>query len=298
MPDAAVTVVVPTRDRPRLLADALGSLLAQTRSDWRAIVVHDGPLPATDLALVPTDPRIELLALEEPRGAAAARNRALPLVGTPFVAFLDDDDRFRPDHLARALAALEAGAEVTVSGCQYVEETVEPTGDRRATGATWAYDPSPYSDTRLAAGNFIPLPSVCCRTDALAQAGPFDEGLTVYEDWELLLRLCPKRAVQVLPEPTVEVSVRPAADSLSRAEPLATWLECFDQVCQRYPAWSWPVQLGRTHTRLEILIRMARPGDFDAEAYLAANPDVAQAGVDPVRHAVLHGFREGRVRVG
>lgn len=44
------------------------------------------------------------------------------------------------------------------------------------------------------------------------------------------------------------------------------------------------------------LAKLKRKGLFDASAYLAANPDVARAGVDPLRHYLEHGLREGRSR--
>ena len=102
-----VTVVIPTRDRPALLADALTSVGAQERPAARTVVVDDGsaePLPT------PSGGAVELLRRARPGGVAAARNHGLERVETEWVAFLDDDDLWAPAKLARQLEVAAAEA--------------------------------------------------------------------------------------------------------------------------------------------------------------------------------------------
>src|SRR4051794_13465342 len=100
------TVVVPTYNRPGLLADALGSVCRQTISDFECIVVDDcSPTPVA----IPDDPRFKLVRNSRNVGASASRNRGLEMAQAPFVTVLDDDDLFAPERLALALPALEDG---------------------------------------------------------------------------------------------------------------------------------------------------------------------------------------------
>jgi GT2 family glycosyltransferase len=98
------SVIVPTHDRPTLLAEAVASVQRQTVGDFECIVVDDAsPDPMT----VPDDPRIRLLRRDTNGGCAAARNTGLSAARGRFVAFLDDDDLYTPDRLAMVTGALE-----------------------------------------------------------------------------------------------------------------------------------------------------------------------------------------------
>jgi len=104
MADPTFTVIVPTYERPELLAETVKSVLAQTVDDFECLVVDDAsPHPAT----VPDDPRIRLLRLSENRGEPAARNAGLAAARGRYVTFVDDDDLYTPGRLAIALEALQ-----------------------------------------------------------------------------------------------------------------------------------------------------------------------------------------------
>lgn len=94
----AVTVVVPTCDRPALLAEALGSLLAQTFADWEAVVV-DGSCARTGLPV--EDPRFCYVHERDAGvfGLAMARDHAVRISDSPYVAYLDDDELYYPSKL-------------------------------------------------------------------------------------------------------------------------------------------------------------------------------------------------------
>lgn len=101
-----ITVVIPTiPGREADLARALHSVSCQTLPTEHVIVVCD----------------------RDGEGAAATRQRALEMVVTPWVAFLDDDDWFAPIHLERMLAhALETGADFVYSWFQTVPPGLDP----------------------------------------------------------------------------------------------------------------------------------------------------------------------------
>lgn len=112
----SIAVVIPHYQRkPGLLCNALRSVFAQTVTEKViAIVVDDGsPSPATeDIASMPDLPVDQVKLVQRKNGGAgAARNTALDNIpaGVEYVAFLDSDDTWRPQHLENALKGLAAG---------------------------------------------------------------------------------------------------------------------------------------------------------------------------------------------
>lgn len=100
-----VSVVIPTRGRPELVRRAVESVFAQTYRDFEIIVVIDGPDPATEAALGEfTDSRLHVLTFAESQGGSDARNAGIAASKGEWVAFLDDDDEWLPEKLARQLA--------------------------------------------------------------------------------------------------------------------------------------------------------------------------------------------------
>jgi glycosyltransferase involved in cell wall biosynthesis len=101
------SIVIPVFNRARTLPAALQSVLAQTEQDFELLVIDDGSSddPASIVAGF-ADPRMRCVR-QENRGAGAARNRGIDLARGRFVAFLDSDDRFLPDHLATMRALLD-----------------------------------------------------------------------------------------------------------------------------------------------------------------------------------------------
>ena len=121
-----VTVVIPTRRRPLLVLRALRSVLAQTHVALDVIVVIDGPDPDTLGALDGwPDQRVRVVQTPSPSGAGAARNLAATEAKGQWIAFLDDDDEWLPDKIARQLAAA-AGRDVLVT-CRSLVRT--PAGE-------------------------------------------------------------------------------------------------------------------------------------------------------------------------
>ena len=111
----AISIVMPAWQAEATLAEAVASVQAQSRPDWELIVAPDG----TDAEaramrevlepLAAADPRIRILPGPGRRsGAGATRNRALAAARGRYLAFLDADDSWLPEKLARQLAFMEA----------------------------------------------------------------------------------------------------------------------------------------------------------------------------------------------
>lgn len=105
---------MPVLDQELYLRAAVESVESQTMADWELLLVDDG---STDTsveiaeALLPAHPgRIHLLrsAGNEPRGPGSARNQGIAAAKGLYLAFLDADDLYAPEKLAREVALLEA----------------------------------------------------------------------------------------------------------------------------------------------------------------------------------------------
>jgi succinoglycan biosynthesis protein ExoW len=120
-----MAVVIPFYQRePGHLARALQSVFQQNTASLNRVTVHlvdDGsPISWRDEVTMPTPPGFVLQVIEQANGGvSAARNAALRAVSddTDFVAFLDSDDEWFPNHLELAVKALDAGYEVYFSDC-------------------------------------------------------------------------------------------------------------------------------------------------------------------------------------
>jgi len=210
--------VVATRDRPRLLADALASVAAQTYPNWEVVVVNDGGAPVEDIARAELGARVRVLSHAESEGPAYARNTGLAQVRGDVVVFLDDDDRLAPGHLRNLVGALADGAfGIAYSGCDIVMETLDGAARTELSRGRQPM-PAEFSRGLLLVRNFIPLDCCAIRAELFAAAAGFDELLPCLEDWELLLRLSKDAAVVHVPESTAEYRMRglEVQDSVSK----------------------------------------------------------------------------------
>ena len=103
---ARVAVVIPTYRRPDGLAAAVGSVLAQTWSDFVVVVVDDGG-GGLEAAELPDDPRLRTVSLSENSHVLGlVRNVGMRLTESRYVAFLDDDNLWESEHLALTVKTL------------------------------------------------------------------------------------------------------------------------------------------------------------------------------------------------
>lgn len=112
-----VSVVMPTYNAERYLAQAIDSVLAQTYRDFEFIIVNDGSSDGTleiAEAYARKDPRIRIVS-QENQGGAASRNNGMAIAHGEWIAMMDADDVMLPNRLERQLAFLEENPDVAVA---------------------------------------------------------------------------------------------------------------------------------------------------------------------------------------
>jgi hypothetical protein len=112
------SVVVATYRRADLVAEAVASVVGQSRDDWECIVVDDGggEMPDEHDPASLGDPRVRVIRRDQPGGPGAARNAGIDAARGRIICFLDDDDRYRSDRLEIAAEGLE-DPDVGVTTC-------------------------------------------------------------------------------------------------------------------------------------------------------------------------------------
>lgn len=185
-----VSIIISTYNRPEQLKRAIESVLAQTFKDWELIIVDDA---STDIAVSKTifsfsdhNPVIQYRSLLTHFGSdTRPKNTGIKHAKGEYIAFLDDDNTWRPDHLAALVKALTAHPEVDlVYGDRWAIDEDEP-GSPGRLGPARDFDPY----WLLQKSNYIDTSDVLVRGQALRYVGGFDESQRKYIDWNLWVRL-------------------------------------------------------------------------------------------------------------
>jgi glycosyltransferase involved in cell wall biosynthesis len=180
-----VSIVIPTFNQAEFLEHALRSVLAQTYSDWQAIVVDNFSADSTvSTVLGIGDPRVRLEQYANQGIIAASRNLGVARATGVYVAFLDSDDLWDPEKLAVCVGQLDRGYDLVWHGYRYIAH-----GRPKRVIPPIARDD--LFDHLLYDGNSVGMSTVVVRRNLLVEAGGFceDPDLVTAEDYELWLRL-------------------------------------------------------------------------------------------------------------
>jgi glycosyltransferase involved in cell wall biosynthesis len=277
-----VSVVIPTYNRRRFVAEAVESALAQDYPDLEVIVVDDGSSDGTAESLSRFGCAIRYVR-QENRGASAARNHGIRLATGEYIAFLDSDDLYLPDKVRSQVDYFQRHPDVLLLGTWYYEMFESGQRELRDSllpgGGYWEI---------LARAMNLPLatPTVMIRASAVRQVGGFDEALRLSEDQDLFTRVARLGPVAVLEKPLVTVR-RHAANTIgamSAEDALAAWQHLLNKafdVDERLPRRirrralarayfsAWAVSRRNGRTRWTYWWRSALQWPFQRDLYAA-----------------------------
>jgi len=189
---SAVSVIIPTRDRGRLLVDAVRSALAVPQPPAEVIVVDAGSTDGSIEALSALGEGVRVV-----RGAfpnpAASRNAGAEQAAGEYLGFLDSDDLMLGGKTSCLVDALAADPQIAL-----VHGTTEVIGeDGVPLPQESAAQTAAFAEARRVGTSYPALAGFCAmftsatliRKRAFDDVGGYDESLDAYEDWDLYLRL-------------------------------------------------------------------------------------------------------------
>jgi glycosyltransferase involved in cell wall biosynthesis len=230
-PAHLVSVVIPTRNRPKLVVRAVCSALAQTHRELEVIVIIDGADCATRTELSAfDDPRLRVVELSQSVGGAEARNIGARHATGQWVAFLDDDDEWLSSKLEVQLEAASTAA------CEWPLVCSQVIGRTQDADFIWPENvPSrPYTDyllvrSRLGYGEGLIQTSTILTRRGLLEHVAFRKGLRKHQDWDWVIRCTQITGVDVVFVPT-PLAIWTLDDSRVRTSTQTQWRASFEWI--------------------------------------------------------------------
>lgn len=230
---ALISVVIPAYNAEKTIGNTVRSVLKQTFTDFEIIVIDDGSQDNT-LSKVNEikDSRLFVFSHEN-KGVSTSRNRGLEMVKGKFVAFLDADDLWQPDKLARQLQALKENSKAALA-YSWVD-CIDENGDFIRHGMRPTVQGYVYK--HLLKSNFLECGSTpLIRVSALKQVDGFDPELHYGEDWDMWLRIAKNHEFTLVPAPLVlyRISTNSASFNFEKYEKLK--IKAIEKVFTDVPA--------------------------------------------------------------
>ncbi|MCC0179229.1 glycosyltransferase family 2 protein [Waterburya agarophytonicola K14] len=125
-----VSVIIPVYNVENYIAQTINSVLSQTYTNFEVLIIDDeSPDRSIEICQQFNDPRIKIIH-QQNRGLAGARNTGIRHAQGDYLAFLDSDDLWLPEKLARHVQHLDSAPQVGVSfsRSQFIDGESQPLG--------------------------------------------------------------------------------------------------------------------------------------------------------------------------
>jgi glycosyltransferase involved in cell wall biosynthesis len=232
MAEKLVSVIMPAFNAEKYIGKALQSVGSQTYQNWEIIVTNDGGSDSTGMMVsefAQQTPRtVIILEHAESLGPSAARNTAMKVAKGEYIAFLDADDIWMPEHLTRLCAVLASGkADLAYSDCYVFCET--PSGEMQSLPIDTIEVKNPRQD--LFRRNFINTSAAAITRSLMEKVGAFDATLWAGEEWDYWIRSA-AMGFEIVSTGQQTYYYRKSAGSLSAVP--ATMAECNGRIYERH----------------------------------------------------------------
>ncbi len=226
-----VSVIIPTYNNGRFIADAIQSVLQQTFNIHEIVVVDDGSTDKTEDIVRSFGDKVRYIK-QHNAGVSAARNTGIENTTGEIIAFLDADDIWLSEKIEKQVAKFAEDEQVGLVHCamrEFDDQTGETIAMHLEGGEGWVAKDIALLEKPVIAG---PGGSIVVRRDVIEDVGGFDTRLKNGEDWEFCLRVAKKYKVGFVREPLVDYRNHGgnATKNVSEMErsTLIAWAKAFD----------------------------------------------------------------------
>jgi glycosyltransferase involved in cell wall biosynthesis len=203
-----VSVIIPTKDRPEMLTQAIQSVLNQTFTELEIIIVNDGGVDVQSvISRLNTKGNIVYKKHDRALDRSAARNTGIRAACGKYIAYLDDDDNYYPNHIETLVKFLE-NSEYKIAYTDAVMAQQEKQNGEYVTinrSVPYSLD---FDKDKILVSNCTPNLCLMHEKSCLDEVGLFDETLSTHEDWDLIIRLSRNFDIAHIKETTCEFTQR------------------------------------------------------------------------------------------
>lgn len=209
-----ISVIIPSYNHEKYVAEAIQSILDQTFQDFEIVITDDGSTDATVEKIKEfKDKRIKLFCFEKNRGGAVAANNCIGNSTGEFIAVLSSDDVFFPEKLEKQVEFLDKNPSIGAVFTNLIpidgkgKEIKDPrVFDRKYFERA---NRSRYDWLRFFfdGENALAHPSVLIRRECYEKVGYYNERYAQVPDWDLWIRLCMNYNIHILPQCLLKLRV-------------------------------------------------------------------------------------------
>jgi glycosyltransferase involved in cell wall biosynthesis len=266
-----VSIIVRTKDRPKLLIRALNTIFSQTYRPIEVIIVNDGGCELSEETLRKAlgDVTLKYIHLNENTGRSHAGNVGIENAHGEYVGLLDDDDEFYPEHLSILTSLLiKSDYKVAYTDSLIVHKEYDSlTGEYREIKQELVYSRD-FDYNILIFENYIPFMCLLFDRKALENLGGLDTAFEVYEDYDLLIRLGEKYPFHHIKQTTAHYNIWDSSSQIAQRDDnyniqKKSYLRLFSKHIDKFtPERIFQYRINKYH---EIISRDNRIAGLDSE---------------------------------
>jgi len=229
-----VSVIIPTKDRPAMLCDAVKSVLNQTYPFVEIVVINDAGCDVqNNLSAICDLSKITYVNLFKNFERSKCRNLGIMIARGDYITYLDDDDVYYSDHIETLIGSLTFNnydvaytdslmANQSVQKNKYVTIRKIP---------TYSHD---FSYEKLLIANYIPILCLMHKKNCIEKSGYFDTNISTHEDWDLWIRLAKHYNFLHIKKVTSEYRVRDDNTNTTNSK-FPQFLETYKYIYKKHP---------------------------------------------------------------
>jgi glycosyltransferase involved in cell wall biosynthesis len=223
-----VSVIIPIHNRSLELSKALQSVIQQRFTDFEVLVMDDASTENLESVIAQlNDKRIQLHRNKTKTNANVMRNKGIQLARGEYVALLDSDDEWLPDHLQRKTDLMTRENVDGVYGSSFIDN-----GVRRFYRVSRSMYENEHPVNYLLGSGFAQTSSWVLKTSAARSIG-FDETLQRHQDYDFFIRFALAHSLFASWEPTAVIHWQKGISRLANFSSEQQFIQRYSDVIER-----------------------------------------------------------------